>query len=175
MKDWDFGEVRAGVGYGEDFKMNLKAVTGADARAGGFYLSIESCAEINEACNAFFRKRNMPVGKDFSKQFFNQRLYDQNKTFDAAKAGAMPEVSTEGGTSGAGGGAGDEDRPGGEVGTPGGPEGTGGVGAGGQGAGGVGCAVVPFLQDDGGAGDEGGILGDAHAGHEPCGHGGCAV
>lgn len=43
-----------------------------DARSGGPYLTVRSCDEVNAACNRFFKKRNMKVGKDYCKELNNK-------------------------------------------------------------------------------------------------------
>lgn len=39
-----------------------------DARSGGPYLSTNTCDKINEACERFFKSRNMKTGKDYTKE-----------------------------------------------------------------------------------------------------------
>lgn len=73
MRDVDFGHVRlAVVGHGHDIVVNLKPLNAADARSGGPYLTVQSCDEVNAACNLFFKKRNMKVGKDYCKEINNK-------------------------------------------------------------------------------------------------------
>lgn len=65
----DFGHVRAVVmSHGHDIVVNLKPLNAADARAGGPYLTVQSCDEVNEACNRFFRSRKMKMGKEYVKE-----------------------------------------------------------------------------------------------------------
>ena len=73
MKDWDFDrEISSLKGhYEHDIKMNLQPISCHDARAGVPKLSTVECDEINRKCDEFFRKRNMPVGRDFSR-FLNR-------------------------------------------------------------------------------------------------------
>lgn len=69
MKDWDSGkDFRAAIMEQGEIECRLKSVSFADVRAGGPYLTVRSAKIFNDACDAFFKKRGMPVGRDYQQE-----------------------------------------------------------------------------------------------------------
>jgi len=77
MKDVDLARDRPVFRRGQESSLNRSNWTFLhydDARTGFDYLTSAECDEINEACNAFFKRKGMPYGVAYMKQAMKQMI-----------------------------------------------------------------------------------------------------